>query len=214
VAILGAAILASLLLQPKAGAGSAAHAAPTFVSMLEGLCSGESATRQAAAGELFRLGRISADRVARIWRNDAEFAALLGEPPLVTVGVAVRPETFAKIRAANGTPRLAEVPPDQDALEFELKFQEKISLDILTSRTPDGNGPIARYLKKFGEGVQQVEFLCKNVDRATTILREKFGVTAVYPATRAGADGTPVNFFLVPASDTEKVLVELYEAAP
>jgi hypothetical protein len=131
----------------------------------------------------------------------------------VTVGLAVQRETFAKIRAANGMPRLAEVPSDQDAEEFELHFVSGVSLDILTSRAPGGEGAIARYLGKFGEGVQQVEFRCSNVDRASEILKEKFGLAAVYPETRAGADGTRVNFFLVPVPDGGKILIELYESA-
>jgi len=52
------------------------------------------------------------------------------------------------------------------------------------------------------------------VDRATQILRDKFGLAPVYPATRAGADGTRVNFFLVSAPGASKVLIELYEPAP
>jgi hypothetical protein len=33
----------------------------------------------------------------------------------------------------------------------------------------------------------------------------------VYPETRAGANGTRVNFFLAPAAEGRKVLVELVE---
>jgi len=105
------------------------------------------------------------------------------------------------------------VPPDQDAEEFELHFPQEVLLDIVTTREPGGSGAIAKYLAKFGEGVQQVEFLCTNVDRATEILREKFGITPIYPATRPGADGTRVNFFLVASPDGGKVLIELYQAA-
>jgi hypothetical protein len=105
------------------------------------------------------------------------------------------------------------VPPDQDAEEFELHFPDGVSLDILTTSEPGCSGAIARYLSKFGEGVQQVEFQCLDVDRATSILKEKFNVTPIYPATRAGADGTRVNFFLVPSQDAGKVLIEFYEAA-
>jgi len=54
------------------------------------------------------------------------------------------------------------------------------------------------------------EFLCSNVDGATQLLRERFGVTPIYPETRGGANGTRVNFFLV-ATDNDKVLIELYE---
>jgi hypothetical protein len=83
---------------------------------------------------------------------------------------------------------------------------------VLTTREPGGSGAIARYLAKLGEGVQQVEFGCENVDRATEILKEQFDVKPVYPATRPGADGTRVNFFLVPTSAGGKVLIELCEA--
>jgi hypothetical protein len=123
----------------------------------------------------------------------------------------VQRDTFGRIRVANGTPRLAQVPPDQDAEEFELDLAEGISLDILTTREPGGEGTIAKYLAKFGEGIQQVEYLCANVDRAAQILKEKFQLASVYPATRAGADGTRVNFFLVASPDGGKVLIELYE---
>jgi hypothetical protein len=86
-------------------------------------------------------------------------------------------------------------------------------LDILTSRAPGGDGAIAKYLAKFGEGIQQVEFRCEDVDRATGILKEKFDVKAIYPETRAWADGTRMNFFLVPTAEGRKVLIELYEIA-
>lgn len=123
----------------------------------------------------------------------------------------MRPETFAAIRKANGWTKLAEVPPDQDASEFELHFEGQISLDILTSRVPDSDGAIAKFLAKFGEGIQQVEFHCTDVGRATAILRENFGIAAIYPETWPGANGTRVNFFLVPAADGKKILIELYE---
>jgi len=123
----------------------------------------------------------------------------------------VQRDTFGRIRVANETPRLAQVPPDQDAEEFELHFGKEVSLDILTTREPGGSGAIAKYLAKFGEGVQQVEYRCANVDRATEVLKEEFRVSPVYPETRAGADGTRVNFFLMASPDGGKVLIELYE---
>ena len=168
--------------------------------------------REDAAGQIYAAGCLPVERAAGTWWSDEELAALVSAPvPDVTVGLAVQRETFAKIRAANGMPRLAEVPSDQDAEEFELHFANRVSLDILTSRAPGGEGAIARYLGKFGEGVQQVEFRCANVDRATQILKDKFRVAPVYPATRHGADGTRVNFFLVASPDGGKVLIELYE---
>jgi hypothetical protein len=182
-------------------------------NVIAGLSSAALAVRVAAAKEIYHSGRIPADQATRSWRSDAEFFALLGPDPLVTVGLAVERSTFARIREANGTPSLAHVPPDQDAQEFELHFPEGVSLDVLTTRESGGTGAIARYLAKFGEGVQQVEYRCANVDRATAILKERFGVAPIYPQTRPGADGTRINFFLVPVPNGGKVLIELYEVA-
>jgi hypothetical protein len=181
---------------------------------IAGLCSAEASVRESAAAEIFAAGRASAEHAEKSWLSDEELSdLLLGPNPEATVGLAVQRETFSKIRAAHSVARLAEVPSDQDAEEFELHFSNGVSLDILTSRAPGGEGAIARYLGKFGEGVQQVEFRCSNVDRATEILKEKFGVGAVYPETRPGAGGTRVNFFLMPVPGGGKVLVELYEPA-
>src|SRR6267143_1274903 len=105
---------------------------------------------------------------------------------------------------------LADVPPDQDAEEFELHFPNDLSLDVLTTRDPEGSGAIAKFLAKFGEGVQQVEFRCTNVDRATQILKEKLNVQPIYPQSRPGADNTRVNFFLVPLQSGGKALIEIY----
>jgi hypothetical protein len=183
-----------------------------FTSAIAGLSSGEAALRESAAAEIYAAGRVPAERVAAAWRSDEELAALLlGPKPEMTVGLAVQRETFSKIRAAHGVSRLAEVPSDQDAEEFALHFADGVSLDILTSRAPGGEGAIARYLGKFGEGVQQVEFRCLNVERAAEILKEKFGISGIYAETRAGADGTRINFFLVPVPGGGKVLIELYE---
>ena len=181
---------------------------------IAGLSASEPSARKTAAEEVYRLGRAAAGIAVAAWWGDEELSSLLFAPnPEITVGVAVPRETFNRIRIANGTPRLAEVPPDQDAEEFEMKFPGGISLDLLTTREPGGDGAIARYLSKFGEGVQQVEFRCTDVDRATEILKEKFKIAPVYPATRPGADGTRVNFFLVASPDGGKVLIELYQPA-
>lgn len=176
------------------------------------LASVEFAVRDAAAEEIYVAGSILARRAAQAWLKDSDFAVLVGKDPAITVGVAVSKDLFEQIRAANENPRLAEVPAEQDAKEFELHFTG-ISIDVLTSNAPEANGAIARYLSRFGEGIQQVEFLCKDVDRATQILKERFGMTAVYPETRNGADGTRINFFLAATPENEKVLIELYEKA-
>jgi hypothetical protein len=179
--------------------------------LIDALSSAEDAARAAAAAEIYHAGVAPALRIAQKWQQNPELADLLAAPRFYsTVGLAVFPATFAHIRAAAGNPALAEVPPDQDAQEFELHFPNAVSLDILTSKDPAGAGAIARYLKKFGQGVQQVEFRCKNVDRATEILKTNFAIPPVYPATRQGANHTRINFFLV-AAENEKLLIELYE---
>ncbi len=184
-------------------------------SAIDGMSSSDSEVRGASATEIYHLGRELADHAVYPWWADPQLAALLDHPnPKMTVGLAVTPERFTSIHEANGLPRLSEVPPDQDALEFELHFPGGLSMDVLTSKDPAGSGAIAKYLQKFGEGIQQIEYLCKDVDRATQILKERFDLPAIYPATRPGADGARVNFFLVSASDAGKVLIELYEPAP
>ena len=179
------------------------------------LASTDASKRLAAASEIYGLGRATAGSAISEWWAESELSALLlGPKPQITVGLAVQRDTFGRIRIANGTPRLADVPPDQDAEEFELHLADGVLLDILTTREPGGSGAIAKYLAKFGDGVQQVEYRCEDVDRATQILKDKFGIEPVYPATRNGADGTRVNFFLVKSPDGGKVLIELYESQP
>jgi len=177
---------------------------------IPGLFSPDAAVRTSCAAEIYNQGLALAGPVLSSWFSNREFHGLLWGQ-LVTVGLAVFPDTFARIQQANGTPHLARVPPDQDAEEFELRFPTEISLDILTTRDPNGDGAIARFLKRFGERIQQVEFRCVDVDRATELLKEDFSLTPIYPQARAGADDTRINFFLVPADRGGKVLIELYE---
>jgi len=187
------------------------------------LASADRQTREDAAFHLHLAGSYLCHSVLHQWMGEAEFRELTKparanqpgntEPvkPRVTVGIAVQPLTFESIRAANDSPRLADVPPDQDAKEFELHFEDRANLDILTTRDPSGAGAIARYIRKFGEGIQQVEVLVRDVIRATEILKSKFDVAPIYPETRPGADGTRVNFFLVVNQEGKKILVELVE---
>lgn len=181
---------------------------------IEGLASRRAEERAKAAAKVHALGRDRAAMATAAWWQNAEMAQLCGPSPAATVGLAVQPLTFAKIREANDFPRLAEVPPEQDTSEFELHFAGGIALDVLTTREPNGTGTIARFLARQGEGVQQVEFRCSDLNRATEILRDEFRVQPVYPAKRRGADGSSVNFFLVIGPDGTKVLIELYESGP
>ena len=196
---------------------SSAPESAELPALILGLSAPELANRERVARELFRRGQELARGPVAHWLSDSEFAANLvldaSHFPEITVGLAVTPQNFERIRSANDSPRLADVPPDQDAKEFELHFASGVRLDILTTRAPETMGAIARYLQKFGEGIQQIELLTRNSDRATEILRSRFGVQPIYAATRAGADGTRVNFFLAASPEKGKILIELVESA-
>jgi hypothetical protein len=168
--------------------------------------------RRRAGKKIFEAGRSLAEPIADVWLRDPELGPLLSTPAVkVTVGVAVDPATFEEIRAAHGNPRLADVPPGEDAREFELQIDGEVRLDVLTTQSDGESGAIARFLKKFGEGIQQVEFEVTSLDRATELLRSRFRLNPLYPHARLGADGTRVNFFLAARPDGKKVLIELVE---
>ncbi|MGA7794845.1 MAG: TerC/Alx family metal homeostasis membrane protein [Candidatus Acidiferrales bacterium] len=197
---------------------------PEFIGRL---ADNDPAERAYTAASLFGAGLARTLDSLQEWEQDEEWQKVMVREQIgsvnpavpfgamLTVGIAVLPETFDKIRAAHGSPPLGDAPADQDVLEFELEFSDSglpyVRLDILTTKAPGGNGAIARFLEKFGEGIQQVELDVTDVDRATQILRTRFKIEPIYPATRPGANGTRVNFFLVTARNNQKVLVELVE---
>ena len=188
------------------------EAPASTAALIARMAAADARQREEAARELFRRGCAAAEPVLRRWFANTDFRKLLPSGnALLTVGVAVEPAQFQAIRQQTGSPRLADVPPDQDALEFELAFAHGVRLDVLTARDPAGQGAIARFLGKFGVGIQQVECDVRDVTRATELLRTRFAVEPVYPETRAGANGTRVNFFLVPAEENRKILIELVE---
>ncbi len=200
--------------------------APT-PQLIHRLADQDRAQRIQVAQDLYRHGQGRTLHWLDEWSKDQDLRALLVQDqylrpdgkkiswPKITVGIAVLPETFQKIRAANASPPLADAPADQDVMEFELEFAKSgmthVRLDILTTKAPGGNGAIASFLGKFGEGIQQVEIDVTDVDRATEILRARFKVDPIFPAAHSGANGTRVNFFLVTAWNNQKVLVELVE---
>jgi len=178
------------------------------------LADGGPREREAAAHDLFRRGCGSAEPVLKKWFGDPDFRALAPSKSgaLLTVGIAVAPARFQAIRRNFGEPRLATPPPGENVLEFELGFGHGVQLDILTPREPALGGAIARFLERFGEGIQQVECAVRDVSRAAHLLQTRFGIEPLYPEPRDGADGTRVNFFLVSVADNRKVLIELVEA--
>jgi hypothetical protein len=187
-----------------------------FNVLIRALSASAESARAEAAGEIFARGRELARSAVQSWLADRDLSALFvldaSGFPEATVGVAAEPAAFEAIWQACGSPHLAEVPPDQDAREFELEFSGGVRLDVLTTRDRTGSGAMARHLQKFGESIQQVELLVKNVDQAAEALQSRFHLAPVFPKTRAGANGTRVNFFLVPAPEGKRVLIELVEA--
>jgi len=233
--ILVVAVVASLLransrsdpLEAKWKTGQLTAIPAASPELISHLADSDPAQRAQAAWYLLHHATVQIVWVLADWRRDESFRALLVEErvvrpneedvihPKLTAGIAVTPDTFEKIRAANGSPPLADAPADQDVIEFELEFPGNVvpraRLDILTTKALGGGGAIARFLEKFGEGIQQVEIEVTDVGRATQILQERFQLEPAYPATRAGANGTRVNFFLVSTWSNKKALVELVE---
>jgi hypothetical protein len=181
---------------------------------IRALASARREEREAAAAIIFRIACDSAEPLVRVWAKDAEFAQLVGAPAIAfTAGIAVERELFAAIRSANGSPRLAGAPADQDVLEFHLNFGNDVRLEVLTSIEATGAGAVARFLRKFGRNIQHVEIATSNVDHATDILKTRFALQPIYSVARAGADNARINFFLVEAVDGKKILIELEEEA-
>jgi hypothetical protein len=187
----------------------------TNVQLLDQLAGSDAGGRERAAAELFRRGCAAAEPVLKQWFADADFRALIsGRGQMLTVGVAVHPAQFEEIRRRCGQARLAQAPPDQDALELELEFPHGVRLDVLTTSDPAGGGAIAKFLTRFGPGIQQLECEVRDAVRATELIQSRFALAPVYPEARAGANGTRINFFLAQGIDHHKVLIELVELSP
>ena len=116
--------------------------------------------RRDAARDLYVAGVALCEAAIDEWRTDREFDELLvrasheHSPWRMVVGIAVKPETFAAIHKVMGAPRLADVPPDQDAKEFEIHCDDGAELDILTARgaglavwaIPTGSDPLQKLI--------------------------------------------------------------------
>src|ERR1700733_11929229 len=111
----------------------AAPGSDELATLISGLSSPDRASRERAARDLFSRGHHLVRAATTEWLADSKFAATMvldaSQLPATTVGIAVTPENFSRIHSANGFPRLADVPPDQDAREFELHFAQGIQLD-------------------------------------------------------------------------------------
>jgi len=82
-------------------------------------------------------------------------------------------------------------------------------IQLLAPLSPES--PIAKFLDRSGQGVQQVAYGVDDIDVTSADLRAK-GVRLLYDEARRGTAGSRVNF--VHPRDAMGVLVELVEAAP
>jgi len=79
-------------------------------------------------------------------------------------------------------------------------------LELLESTSPEG--PIARFIKKKGEGIQHIAFRVNNIEEVLEKLKKE-GVRLIDEKPRYGAGGAKIAF-LHPKS-TNGILVELCE---
>ena len=90
------------------------------------LADSDSQSRTDSAAILWRVAGELWLPLLNQWQKDPEFRELslpvrAESPhaglqfPAIVAGLAVHPDTFERIRAANNSPKLADVPPDQDA---------------------------------------------------------------------------------------------------
>ena len=103
-----------------------------------------------------------------------------------------------------------EVNEEQGVREAMLAVGESGScIQLLAPLRPDS--PIAKFLERSGEGVQQVAYGVDDIDAVTADLRGR-GVRLLYDEPKRGTAGSRVNF--VHPKDAMGVLVELVQAAP
>lgn len=101
-----------------------------------------------------------------------------------------------------------EVNEEQGVREVMLAVGDSGScIQLLAPLRADS--PIARFLERSGEGVQQVAYGVDDIDAASERLRAS-GVRLLYDAPKRGTAGSRINF--VHPKDAGGVLVELVEA--
>ena len=102
-----------------------------------------------------------------------------------------------------------EVNEEQGVREAMLEVGgDGTRIQLLAPLRPDS--PIARFLDRSGEGVQQVAYTVEDIDAVSATLRER-GLRLLYDDARRGTAGSRVNF--VHPKDAMGVLVELVEPA-
>ena len=81
-------------------------------------------------------------------------------------------------------------------------------LELLESTDP--NGPVSKYIRSKGEGIQHIAFRVEDIDEALNELRSK-GIKLIDEEPRTGAGGARIAF--IHPKETNGVLIELCERA-
>jgi methylmalonyl-CoA/ethylmalonyl-CoA epimerase len=103
-----------------------------------------------------------------------------------------------------------EVNEEQGVREAMLAVGDSGScIQLLAPVRPDS--PIARFLERSGEGIQQVAYTVDDVAAVSQTLRDR-GVRVLYDEPKRGTAGSLVNF--VHPKDAMGVLIELVQPAP
>lgn len=102
-----------------------------------------------------------------------------------------------------------EVNEEQGVREAMLAVGDSgACIQLLAPLSEDS--PIARFLERNGEGIQQVAYGVDDIDATSADLRSR-GVRLLYDEPKRGTAGSRINF--VHPKDAGGVLVELVEAA-
>ncbi len=102
-----------------------------------------------------------------------------------------------------------EVNEEQGVREAMLAVGDSgACIQLLAPLSEDS--PIAKFLDRHGEGIQQVAYGVDDIDATSAELRTR-GVRLLYDASKRGTAGSRVNF--IHPKDAGGVLIELVEAA-
>jgi len=102
-----------------------------------------------------------------------------------------------------------EVNEEQGVREAMLAVGDSGAfVQLLAPLTSDS--PIAKFLDRFGEGIQQVAYGVDDIDATSAELRAR-GVRILYDEAKRGTAGSRINF--IHPKDAGGVLVELVETA-
>jgi methylmalonyl-CoA/ethylmalonyl-CoA epimerase len=127
------------------------------------------------------------------------------------VGIAVRDldAAIAHYQRVFGLPVAhEEVNQEQGVREALLAVGEPPMSYVQLLAPLSADSPIARFLERHGEGLQQVAYLVDDVEQVCATLRTR-GVRVLYDKARRGTAGSKINF--VHPKDANGVLIELVE---